>query len=182
MIKDPDFDLINKYKEGDQDAFNQLVLKHQKKLYYFIFRMVSDEEEAKDILQKVLLQSFTHINSFKFKCKFRTWVYQIAVNMVRNYYRQKGSRKMREIKQGDIVQETTPLELMEDEIRMARLGEAITQLPEKQHMTLVLRINEGESFAGIADIMECSVGTAKANFHHAVKKLKHLLKEEVNEV
>ena len=75
MIKDPDFDLINKYKEGDQDAFNQLVLKHQKKLYYFIFRMVSDEEEAKDILQKVLLQSFTHINSFKFKCKFRTWIY-----------------------------------------------------------------------------------------------------------
>ncbi len=182
MIKDPDFNLINKFLEGDRQAFDQLVLNHERGLYNFIYRMISDEEEAKDISQRVFLQCFTHVHKFKFKCKFRTWLYQIAVNMVRNHYRQKSSRRMEELKQKDIIEHETAVDLIEEERRMARLNEAITKLPEKQHMTLVLRINEAESFAGIAEIMDCSVGTAKANYHHAVKKLKSLLKDERDEV
>ena len=70
--------------------------------------------------------------------------------MVRNYYRQKGSRRTEELKQRDIVENETALEMLEEQQRMEQLNEAIAQLPEKQHMTLVLRINDGNSFAEIA--------------------------------
>jgi RNA polymerase sigma factor (sigma-70 family) len=59
-----------------------------------------------------------------------------------------------------------------------RLRQALAGLPEKQRITLLLRIQENKKFEEIAGIMKCSVGTSKANYHHAVQKLKSIMREE----
>jgi RNA polymerase sigma-70 factor (ECF subfamily) len=63
------------------------------------------------------------------------------------------------------------------------LRRALGSLPEKQRLTLLLRVQEEKKFEEIADIMECTVGTSKANYHHAVQKLKAMLgeKEKIQE-
>ena len=71
--------------------------------------------------------------------------------------------------------------LIRNESRLL-LRKALTGLPEKQRLTLMFRIQEGRKFDEIADIMKCSVGTAKANYHHAVQKLKLIMKESVEDL
>lgn len=63
----------------------------------------------------------------------------------------------------------------------SRLRLALAGLPEKQRLTVLLRVQDDRKFEEIADIMKCSLGTAKANYHHAVKKLKVLMGEETEQ-
>jgi len=91
---DDDLELLDRCVAGDRDAFNELVLKHQKPLYSMLYRMVSDADDAADILQKTFVKAFTGIKGFERRSSFRTWLYQIAINLAKNLYRDRarGSR------------------------------------------------------------------------------------------
>ena len=67
--------------------------------------------------------------------------------------------------------------LIQNESRLL-LRKTVERLPEKQRLTLLFRIQEGRKFDEIAEIMKCSIGTAKANYHHAVQKLKAMMGQE----
>src|SRR5512145_1399504 len=84
---DEDLELLDKAASGDREAFDDLVRKHQKALYSMLYRMVSDQDDAADILQKTLVKAFTGIRGFERRSSFRTWLYQIAINLAKNLYR-----------------------------------------------------------------------------------------------
>ena len=177
---DEDLDLINRTAAGDREAFNELVLKYQKPLYYLLYRMVSNHEDASDLLQKTFVKAFTGLGSFERRSTFKTWLYQIAINLAKNVYRDRS--KAQHVPIDDVVIRRDPrtLEaLIQKESRLL-LQQALAGLPEKQRMTVMLRIQEGRTFEEIAEIMQCSLGTAKANYHHGVQKLKALMGEKNN--
>ncbi len=172
---DEDLDLINRTAAGEREAFNELVLKYQKPLYYLLYRMVSNHEDASDLLQKTFVKAFTGLASFERRSTFKTWLYQIAINLAKNVYRDRS--KAQHVPIDDVVIRRDPrtLEgLIQKESRLL-LRQALAGLPEKQRITVMLRIQEGRKFEEIAEIMQCSLGTAKANYHHGVQKLKTVL-------
>lgn len=174
---DEDLDLITRTEAGDRDAFDELVIKYQKPLYSLLYRMVSNHDDASDILQKTFVKAFTGLASFERRASFKTWLYQIAINLAKNVYRDRA--RVTYVHIDDVVIRKNPrtLEtLIHNESRML-MRQALGDLPEKQKMTLILRAQEGKKFEEIAAIMKCSVGTAKANYHHAVQKLKAIMGE-----
>lgn len=178
---DEDFELLDKIEAGDRDAFNELVRKYQKPLYGMLYRMVSNQEDAADLLQKTFIKAFTGLKSFERRSSFKTWLYQIAINLAKNVYRDRA--RFDQVNIDDVVIKRNPRtldNLIRSESRLL-LRKALTSLPEKQRLTLLFRIQEGKKFDEIAEVMKCSIGTAKANYHHAVQKLKVLMNETFKE-
>lgn len=174
---DEDLDLINRTAAGDREAFNELVIKYQKPLYSMLYRMVSNHEDAEDLLQKTLVKAFSGLGSFERRSTFKTWLYQIAINLAKNVYRDRSKTEYVPIDDVIIRRDPRTLEaLIQKESRLL-LRQALTGLPEKQRITVMLRIQEGRKFEEIAELMQCSLGTAKANYHHGVQKLKILMEE-----
>ncbi len=178
---DEDIDLINRCEAGEREAFDELVMKYQKPLYFMLYRMVSDHDDASDILQKTFIKAFTGLGGFERRASFRTWLYQIAINLAKNLYRDRS--KARHVPIDDIVIRKDPktLESLVEKENRQRLRRAFSRLPEKQRLTLMLRVQEERKFEEIAGIMKCSIGTAKANYHHAVQKLKGMMAAQERE-
>jgi RNA polymerase sigma-70 factor (ECF subfamily) len=177
---DEDLDLINRTIAGEREAFNELVIKYQRPLYSLLYRMVSNHEDASDLLQQTLVRAFTGLGSFERRSSFKTWLYQIAINLAKNVYRDRS--KAQHVAIDDVVIRRDPRTLhalIQKESRIL-LRQAFSGLPEKQRMTVMLRVQENRKFEEIAEIMHCSLGTAKANYHHGVQKLKTMMGEKKN--
>ena len=175
---DEDLDLIKRTTAGEREAFEGLVIKYQRPLYSLLYRMVSSREDAADLLQKTFVKAFTGLGSFEQRSSFKTWLYQIAINLAKNVYRDRSRAEYVPIEDVVIRRNPRTLETLIVKESRTRLRRALAGLPEKQRITLLLRIQENKKFEEIADIMKCSVGTSKANYHHAVQKLKAIMKEE----
>jgi len=174
---DDDISLLERYAAGEREAFDELVRRHQKPLYSMLYRMVSDHDDAADILQKAFVKAFTGLAGFERRSSFKTWLYQIAINLAKNLYRDRSRAAYVPIDDVIIKREPRTLDgLIASENRQL-LRKALGGLPEKQRLTLLLRVQENKKFEEIAGIMKCSLGTAKANYHHAVKKLKNIMGE-----
>jgi RNA polymerase sigma-70 factor (ECF subfamily) len=175
---DEDLDLIGRTLSGERGAFDELILKHQKPLYSMLYRMVSDHDDAADLLQKTFVRAFKGLGSFERRSSFKTWLYQIAINLAKNTYRDRSRVKYVSIDDVVIRKDPHTLESLIQKENRLLLRRSLADLPEKQRMTLMLRVQEGKKFEEIAGIMQCSLGTSKANYHHAVQKLKKMLGEK----
>jgi RNA polymerase sigma-70 factor (ECF subfamily) len=172
---DEDLDLINRTEAGERDAFDDLVRKYQKPLYAMLYRMVGNHEDASDLLQKAFVKAFTGLRSFERRATFKTWLYQIAINLAKNVYRDRA--RIEQVPIDDVIIKKNPrtLETMIINENKQLVRQSLASLPEKQRITLMLRVQSEKKFEEIAGIMKCSVGTAKANYHHAVQKLKAIM-------
>jgi RNA polymerase sigma-70 factor (ECF subfamily) len=179
---DEDISLLDRFAEGDREAFDDLVRKYQRPLYAMLYRMVSDHDDAADLLQKAFFKAFTGIGRFERRSSFKTWLYQIAINLAKNVYRDRS--RIQHVPLDDVVVRRDPrtLESLIQQETRDRLRNAFVDLPERQRITVMLRVQEQKPFDEIARIMKCSVGTAKANYHHGVQKLKAKLGEPSRDV
>lgn len=171
--------LIQQFVDGDDQALTELVKRHQKALYAFIYRQVRNVDDAADLTQKVLVNVFLKAEQFAGKSSFKTWLYQIALNLCKNHYRTQDRAQFDELQPEceDRHSEQSDQTLAEQEQRYL-LKSAVERLPEKQRVTVQLRLYQECTFNEIADIMSCSVGTAKACYHQAVTSLKKVFTEE----
>jgi RNA polymerase sigma factor, sigma-70 family len=174
MDQRSDLELIQECKNGNDKAFNILVLRYQEKIYWVVRRLLPDHDEADDVVQDVFVKVYRSLNSFKGDSSFYTWLYRIAMNLSLNEIRRKKTRKTFAF-DDTIVQhesnEILPLEQMEREERTQLIKEAIERLPEKQKKVFVLRYYEELPYEEISKILKTSVGGLKANYFHAVKKI-----------
>src|SRR5205809_6923385 len=82
-----DYQLLDRYATGDESAFEELVLRHQKTVYDLAYRMLENHADAADLAQKSFVQAFLHHRSFKRESSFRTWLFQICLNLCINALR-----------------------------------------------------------------------------------------------
>ncbi len=169
---DEDLKLLDRHISGDREAFNELVRKHQRSLYAMLYRMVSNQDDAADLLQKTFVKAFTGIGGFERRSSFRTWLYQIAINLAKNLYRDRARVQLVPLDDVVIKRDPKTLDALVRKETRELLLKAMTELPEKQRITVMLRVQQQKTFEEIAAIMKCSLGTAKANYHHGVQKLK----------
>lgn len=169
--KQEDLVWIAQIRNGDPKAFSHLVKKYQKSLLRVTLRFVKELSTAEDVVQEAFMKAYERLDSFEGRAGFRSWLFQITVNTAKN--------KLRERRDGHTDLDSVQLSVAavaEDDLQqqaLARLiSKAVETLPFRQKTALVLRIYEDLSFKEIAEIMACPYDTAKANYRHALLKLK----------
>ena len=177
-----DEDIIEKIKDKKtvDYGFNLLMEKYQEKVYWVIRRMVIDHESSDDIAQETFVKVWKNLDKFKGESKLYTWIYRIATNEALTHLRKKKRRFFLPI--GDLENELiSTLEAdtyySGDEIQL-KLQKAILTLPEKQRLVFNMKYFEELKFREIAEVLEVTVGSLKAQYHHAVKKIEKYLKED----
>lgn len=165
-----DYDLIRAIQQGDTKLFSVVVKKYDKALIRVVSRYIRDRGLVEDVVQEAFFKAFQHVGRFEFRCSFKNWLYKIAVNTARN--------KIRTLKDMDNIDDVVIVDicqldgqLMQDELKDT-LRVLIDRLPEKQKQTLELRVFQDLSFKEVAELMDCPYDTAKANYRHAMLKLK----------
>ncbi len=174
---DEDLAFIDRSLAGEQEAFDDLVRKYQRRIYALLYRMVGSPEDAADLLQKTFVKAYTGLRGFERRSSFKTWIYQIAINLAKNFYRDRS--RVEQVPLDDVVISKNPdtVERLITQERRLRLRQSMADLPEKQRLTVMLRVQEQKTFDEISRIMDCSLGTAKANYHHGMQKLKVIMSE-----
>ncbi|PWU12525.1 MAG: RNA polymerase subunit sigma [Bdellovibrio sp.] len=169
-----DGELVAAVLAGQRDAFSLLVRKHQRGLLRLAIKFTRDLAAAEDVAQEAFLKAFERLRSLEGQCSFRSWLYQIAVNTAKN--------KLRGRREGQVDCEKVILAVaptaeisLRREVIARELRAEVDRLPFRQRTALVLRVYENLSFKEIAEIMECPYDTAKANFRHALMKLKDVV-------
>jgi len=176
-----DNELLSRYIDGDEKALTVLVKRYQRELYGFVYRHVGSQADSEDITQKVFVNLFLKANQFSGKSTFKTWLYQIALNQCKNHFRSNDRRKISddvEIEELPLVSEDSYVEDLGNRQEQGKLRNAVSRLPDKQRMTVQLRLYQECTFPEIAQIMSGSVGTAKAHYFQAIASLRKTLKEE----
>lgn len=172
--EDQDFILIRAYIDGDDAAFEKLVLLHKDKVRNLIFLTLGDSEFVDDIIQDVFISVYHKIKEFRFESKFTTWLYRITVNKCRDYLRKKRVRSIfTPIKDSHENIQSTAMRTDIDIPQLVR--KAIDRLPEKLRIPLILRDMDGFSYSEIAEKLDCEVGTVKSRIFRARESLKALL-------
>lgn len=174
-----DFELINSTLQGDRNAFEVLVERYRSSIYALAFRMLCNHEDAADISQDVFFKAYEALGTFKKKSSFHTWLYRIATNSCINYLRKYSVQQQIEFETYHAAKEADTLDSLYKIELQDVVNTAIDKLPEKQKATVILRVCEGLSHREVSKKLECSVGTAKANYFHAIRNLRRFMKNYI---
>lgn len=183
--------LVERVKQGEQQAFDLLVLRYQHRIMGLIGRFIKDHAEVEDVSQEAFIKAYRALPKFRGDSAFYTWLYRIAINTAKNYMVAKGRRPPNtdlDVDEGDFLEIQTTLEdvagpeqnINRDELK-AVIDAAIDELPEDLRMAFVLREFSGLSYEEITDIMDCPVGTVRSRIFRARealdKKIRPLLSD-----
>jgi len=160
-------------------GFELLVRKYQERLYWHIRNFVHFHEDADDIIQNTFIKVFKNIKGFESKSKLYTWLYRIATNESINFINK--NKKHTHSNVDDYINEFEEKLKADpyfngDEAQL-KLIKAINKLPQKQKTVFNMRYFDELSYGDISEILDTSVGSLKASFHHAMKKIEKSLKE-----
>jgi RNA polymerase sigma-70 factor, ECF subfamily len=173
-----DGELVRAVQAGDRAAFDALVRRHERQIYGLCYRFARSHEDASDLAQDAFVRAYRAIGGFKADAAFSTWLYRIAVNVCLNRKALKPPpvRPLLDEDGAASAVERQDAALLKAE-RAARVRKAISQLPEKQRATLVLRAYHDLPHDEIAQVLGTTAGASKANFFHALRNLRRLLGE-----
>ncbi|MBI4607401.1 MAG: sigma-70 family RNA polymerase sigma factor [Candidatus Rokubacteria bacterium] len=163
-------DLVPGLRAGRREAFEALVDRTYRMIYGLAARMVGHPEEARDIVQEVYLRSYQALPRYRGEASPGTWLYRIAVNVCLDHQRRRRPREA--LDETLSATNPSPLEASLEAESARRLAGSVMGLPPRQKVTLVLRVYQGLSFREIAELLDSPIGTVKANYHHALLRLR----------
>lgn len=173
-------EFVERLRAGDERAFEELVEQYRERVYRVAWRILRDDESAEDAAQEAFIKVFRNIRRFEERSSLYTWIYRITVNIALNKLKRDKFRRMLPL--GDMIKRDTRPSADPERAALGsevaeRIEEAVKTLPEKQRAVFTLRFYEELSHREIADIVGCSEGTSKANYFHAIRKLRKLLED-----
>ena len=177
-------ELVNRFQNGDIEAFNPLVLKYEKKIYNLIYQQIRDRETAKDISQEVFLKAFKALPNFKGGSAFYSWIYRIAINSSIDFQRQRNRSRVLTFEElppdaDDVLRMSdshpSPEKLLEEKELGKVIRKAVRELPPGQRRVFNLRHRRELAIKEIAVLLNRSEGTIKAHLHHAHRRLQGML-------
>jgi len=172
-----DKEIIERVKSGEKEAYDLLVLKYQQRVINLISRFVKNHSDALDVSQETLIKAYRALPNFRGDSAFYTWLYRIAVNTAKNHLTvqsrkiTKSDYDVAEIEQIEgnmsLTEQTTPESLLAKDELQETILKTIENLPEDLKSAIMLREIEGLSYEGIAEVMECPVGTVRSRIFRA---------------
>jgi RNA polymerase sigma-70 factor (ECF subfamily) len=189
-----DNELVRRFVDGDRRAFEELVIRHQDRVYGFCLRLLGSPSLAEEAAQEVLVKVFKYLPRFRGESKFTTWLYRVTLNHCRNV---QAYRARRHEKRHDSLDATTEDDegstrkreladtrpdaeaiLLQSE-RIAIMKEELAKLDPIWQEILILRDVEGQSYEEIGTALDLPPGTVKSRIHRARGELKTRLKRRI---
>ena len=175
-----DFELIKNFLDGDESSFNRLVKKYQEKIYWHARRMTGNHIDADEIVQEVLLVMYNKLSTFKFESSLYSWLYKITATRSLNYIKRRDLKKVFSLDAllGKSDDQKNISQVIEEEEKIKTIENKLQMIPPKQREVFIMRSFDDFSYEEISEITGKSVGALKANYFHAVNKLKEAMKYE----
>lgn len=188
----PDEELIAGFKNGDRESFVQIVRRYQTVLINFFYHLCYDQGTSEDLAQEVFVRLYKHLATYEPQAKFTSFLFRIAKNLWIDKVRRQHAGDHKEVSleaplgggmEGDSTISSrvasdieTPQEYMlRDEMRET-LRKALERLPEEHRMVVILSEIHDMRYEEIGEILQIPVGTVKSRMHHAIERLKEILK------
>jgi RNA polymerase sigma-70 factor (ECF subfamily) len=179
-----DLRLIDRFKAGDISAFEEILLRHQDKIYNLCRRMLGNTHDAEDAAQDVFLKAYQNLDKFEPEASLHTWLYRIAVNTCIDYKRRpffdslfKSSRAGDEFVEDRPVDSPSPERLYESKQIRKAIQLALGRVSQKLRIVIILKEVENLSYEEISEVLDVSIGTVKSRISRAREELKALLKK-----
>jgi RNA polymerase sigma-70 factor (ECF subfamily) len=177
-----DHELVQQTLEGDSKAFEKLVEKYKKRVYYLAYRMTRDHDSADELAQESFVKAYQALGRFKSGYNFYTWMYRICVNLAINFLKkEKHTVPVDEVRGLDLLPEKgSQFDQLERMITSEQAGivrKTLDYLPAEQRSAFILKTYDNMSYEQMAEVMECSIGTVMSRLFRARQKLKTALRE-----
>lgn len=183
-------ELVSRAKQGDQDAFSQLVEANQNRIYTLTLRMTGSPEDAADLAQEAFLRAWRSLPSFQGESNFSTWLYRLTSNLCIDFLRREKRRRAVAAVSLDGEEDAPPAqvpdhrftpegELERRELRAA-VSRGLARLSDDHRQVLVLRELEGLSYTEIAGRLGLEEGTVKSRIARARMSLRNILLADGN--
>ena len=177
--------LIRRAQRGDADAFEQLLLEHQKNVYNLCYRMAGNPDDAMDLSQETFLRAWRCLDQYQFASAFSTWLYRLCSNICIDFLRRRRRQQTVPLtfedadgeEQTYAVPDAQPLPEEQVELKLTRetLAAAMAQLLPEHRAVLQLRVVNEMSYEQIADVLDIQIGTVKSRLSRARNQLKKIL-------
>jgi len=186
--QDADSALMLRVKQGDTDAFAELVDKYKQPVMNMVYRMLRDATEAEDLAQNVFVQVYKSADRYRAAAKFSTWLFTIVRNLCLNEIRRRSRHPTSSMDEAHPEHEDQPSQQFEDKATASppdtllqgelaeKIDQALADLPENQRTAILLCRQEELSYEEIAEVLGCSVSATKSLIHRGRETLKQRLK------
>ncbi len=176
--READEKLVRLAQQGDERAFELLVMKYQKKLVRLVSRFMRDPGDVEDVAQESFIKAYRALKTFRGDSAFYTWLYRIGVNTAKNHLMANGHRMptMTEVdaggaEGGEEKESFKDLNTPESQLASRQIAESVNQtlqqLPETLRAAIMLREIEGLGYEHIARLMNCPIGTVRSRIFRA---------------
>ncbi len=177
-----DAKLVKDFRNGDIEAFNRLVGRWQQRIHRFAYRYFASHDEAMEITQKTFITVYKKLNMLEDAERFSSWIYRIANNLCLDESNRAGRRRsapMEALSRHPIAENRSANP--DQKIQQDQLGSilqlALSQLPAKQRIVVIMKEYEGLTFREIADILDEPENTVKSRMYYGLKKLRQLFEQ-----
>lgn len=176
--------LVQAAAKGDAVAFEQLMRRHEGKMYAVALRMCANREDAQDCMQEAMIRAYRAIENFRFQSSFATWIYRITMNTCLDELRRRKTRQatsldaMLDVGWSPASSDSPEGETLAGE-RKRELDKAIHSLPEDMRAAIILRDIQGYAYDEIAKILDVNVGTIKSRISRGREKLREILADKM---
>jgi RNA polymerase sigma-70 factor, ECF subfamily len=172
-----DLELVDLTKDPkiSKDAFGELYERYLTKIYNYVYYRTGNHHDAEDLTARVFFRAMGHIDSYTDRgVPFQAWLYRIAHNLVANWHRDRGRRKIIPLDEfvASRLQTDAPDKHAEAKEERERLMAAIQRLPEERQQLLALKFVENLSNAEIGIIMDRTEGAIKSLYHRTLIALR----------
>ena len=181
MTREQEYLIVQRVLEGDTNAFEELVLEYEKKVYNVALRMLNNREDAADMTQEAFIKAYNSLSGFRGDSKFSVWLTRIVSNLCLDFLRSRNRRPTvslsMEDEDGEDVQldiadtSQSPEQLLERSLTRESVRRGLQSLPEDYREILLLREIQGLSYDEIAAALDIEVGTVKSRIFRGRKKL-----------
>lgn len=179
-----DEELVARSIAGDNDSFNQLVLRWERPIYALAYRQIGREDDARDVTQEAFLRAFRALPGFKGQAKFSSWLYRITLNLCRDWMRRQMRAPFVSTPEGVNAEDLAAPDgrdtvTVEDAVARRDLGRhvanAMRTLPDEQRSAVILKEYHGLTFQEIAELQGCPLSTVKTRLYQGLTVLRREL-------
>jgi RNA polymerase sigma-70 factor, ECF subfamily len=179
---DPDRDLVDAARNGDHEAFASLVRRHQARIYNMALTSTRSAADADDLAQEVFVKAYRGLGAFRGDSAFRTWLYRIAVNLIRTHAARPGlfGRFRRDDQPGEVDSDPldrlpAPGDFESDAVRREAIDRALRRLPVELRTAVILRDLDGLDYKEIAGVLGIPIGTVMSRIARGRERLRPML-------
>lgn len=177
-LSDQDIIQLFHARKDENKAFRMLVERYKERLYWHIRKIVLSHEDTDDVLQNTFVKIWKGIREFRYESQLFTWMYRVATNEALNFLQEK---RRKTYGNSESISEMLENQLESDpyfsgDAIQYELQKAVLKLPERQRLIFNMKYFDDMKYDEMAEVLGVAVGTLKATYHTAVKKIEDTLK------